>query len=98
MARTLTVTEAVREYDVHPNQLHLLIRRGRLDACRSERGYWLINRTSLDHWAATRRRRTLRASEGSNLQVDVATNPACARKGEPASTYRRQSGLDKLFQ
>jgi hypothetical protein len=75
MTRTLTVTEAVREFDVHPNQLHLLIRRGRLDARRSERGYWLINRTSLDRWAATRRRRTLRAPESPNLQVDVDINP-----------------------
>jgi hypothetical protein len=74
MGELPTVSEAVRTFDVHMNLLHRMILRGRLDARRTERGFWLITRSSLNRWAATRKRRMPRTAENSNLQVDVDTN------------------------
>ena len=54
----LTTSQAAREYQTHPNVLNRLILTGRLIAHKNVDGHWLISRESLEHWNATRVRRT----------------------------------------
>jgi hypothetical protein len=53
----LTISQAVRTYETHPNVLNRLILMGRLKARKNADGRWLINRESLDRWNRQRVRR-----------------------------------------
>jgi hypothetical protein len=65
----LTTSQAVRDFDVHPNILNRLILMGRLKARKNADGRWLINRESLARW---NRQRVRRAGKPS---ADTGTFP-----------------------
>lgn len=53
----LTVSQAVRVYDAHPNVIGRLILMGRLKARKNADGRWLISKESLERWNRKRVRR-----------------------------------------
>lgn len=63
----MTVSQAVRTYETHPNVLSRLILMGRLQARKDVDGHWLIRKESLERWNRQRVRR------GPKLKQDVVS-------------------------
>jgi len=56
MAGSLSSTEAVREFRMHPHTVLRLILTGRVRAEKDKDGKWRVNRADLEHWNRNRKR------------------------------------------
>ena len=59
----LTISEAVRVYEVHPNVLSRMILMGRVKGRKNVNGHWLITKDSLEDWNRRRVRRAPKRQE-----------------------------------